>query len=861
MVIGLLYLFVILVFVGYVARLIVRRPKYTHERFAFTFMSSLIIFAAASIIPIFAGESLLVIFVKGLSGLFGYEPPSSSNFYDKVLSIILLAILGYVGVRLHSQMVGLTTDRKFQARRRGKTTGIISDALAECKAKTTRSPLPLATEEEKSSINIHVDINRCMDWKSRAHRLLIAYSNQFQIDPQIDWIDEVQAYFCTYGKKHVGAIVYCPTSTPNGSDFARLAAECEAQSFDPKKFIIFTESGIGNLGDVDLKGLPKPEIHNEEGLLEQIADFETYRRHIIHTYEKELLSASSGLTLKDTYTALTASNEDSEIPDLEKHVQDWSEELGSRHLAILGEYGHGKSTFATKIAYTHFRHGVGRRIPVIIELRGRNPRSEEIEQLVFPWCKRFGVSPDALLALHAAGKILLILDGFDEMDHVGDAEIRLSHMKRLWQLSGFQKAKILLTGRPNFFFDTSERERALLIRDELEDRPYCEPIRLLPLSREQAEVAIREFPTEVVNGILNALSSKAASASLKELLLRPSTLIWAATVWETLNVEETDAPILSASVLRRFIKQANDRQTLKGLNTVLLASERQYLTTAVALEIHDRASGTNQISSDQLQSFVELCIDAMPDVLAEFLEAGEDGKISIGERFQDKQRLVDSVVTEIRTSGILVEDVSKPNTLRFAHKSFYEYLVGEALAVSRSKALLRETRQYDAKENLKHTSYGSIEAAIEGLRNVDLVRPNVMIFNGREVDQFAGETMVNMCVEIMRLSDATMRFEAQARYEIVQITRMVWLGHRSNLLIAAFSVGENTEEISVPEGILPYSLRTLLIDIPQLSSRRYAIRIWVFGARGLGFKMRKLNSSTPFRLIRDIVDMSSPDAR
>ena len=64
------------------------------------------------------------------------------------------------------------------------------------------------------------------------------------------------------------------------------------------------------------------------------------------------------------------------------------------------------------------------------------------------------------MKLAMAGRLCLIFDGFDEMSGVADIESRINHFRALWRFF-YPSAKILITGRPNFFLDDKELITAL----------------------------------------------------------------------------------------------------------------------------------------------------------------------------------------------------------------------------------------------------------------------------------------------------------------------------------------------------------------------------------------------------------------
>ena len=138
----------------------------------------------------------------------------------------------------------------------------------------------------------------------------------------------------------------------------------------------------------------------------------------------------------------------------------------NEHLAIMGEYGQGKTVLAHKLV----REILNRpeefdRIPILISLRGRSPRNESGLDILSKWAAQYDVPPRALEELHRAGKLLLILDGFDEMDLVGDTQLLRDHFSRIWGLAKYPNSRIIVTGRQNLFTDDSERRAAIGIHN------------------------------------------------------------------------------------------------------------------------------------------------------------------------------------------------------------------------------------------------------------------------------------------------------------------------------------------------------------------------------------------------------------
>jgi hypothetical protein len=163
-------------------------------------------------------------------------------------------------------------------------------------------------------------------------------------------------------------------------------------------------------------------------------------------------------------------------------------------------------------------------------LGGRSQRTSSKLGILADWAAAYGVSPLSLLILHESGRLVLIFDAFDEMDLVGEASLRLDHFRRLWEFSLDRSAKILLTGRPNFFLDGIERDSALNVRERSNEIPFTESIYLTRFSVDQCALALRNFTGMVKTEVISTLNSQGVAASFADLLSRPSTLFFAAVI-------------------------------------------------------------------------------------------------------------------------------------------------------------------------------------------------------------------------------------------------------------------------------------------------------------------------------------------
>ncbi len=135
-------------------------------------------------------------------------------------------------------------------------------------------------------------------------------------------------------------------------------------------------------------------------------------------------------------------------------------------MAILGGYGIGKSSIAKRIASAqaqkYINNPANERLPILIPL-GQVVHETELAGLLGKhFTSRFSLenySYKALMQLNSAGRLLFILDGFDEMKHAMTEHDFRANFREFNKLR-VPSSKVLLLGRPNAF--TSESSDLLI---------------------------------------------------------------------------------------------------------------------------------------------------------------------------------------------------------------------------------------------------------------------------------------------------------------------------------------------------------------------------------------------------------------
>lgn len=153
--------------------------------------------------------------------------------------------------------------------------------------------------------------------------------------------------------------------------------------------------------------------------------------------------------------------------DLEQYVLDWISRADVSHgLALLGGYGTGKSSFARRLAYLcarQYKSNSLARFPFLIELKEFGSHQDIRGLVTHELVNRHGVSNgsfELFQSLNAAGRVVIILDGFDEMKQGMTLDSLLFNFNQL-SILHTQKSKILLCGRPTVFETQVEQNRIL----------------------------------------------------------------------------------------------------------------------------------------------------------------------------------------------------------------------------------------------------------------------------------------------------------------------------------------------------------------------------------------------------------------
>lgn len=712
-----------------------KKSTYTRERFAF-FGTTAIITTITILLPIaFGNNTWLIILNFVTENFFDYKLDTQEPDYsDRILVVLIIGLVISHIQKTFKNWTGKKSLRQVELEKRKEKTTLLRELQAFLqKDKKLKVFNPVL--DEIVDFNLSEARYEKLPWEEQIAELLSIYSTQYNIDLSQDWFRKEKTFISKYGKNESLGVL-CIDKIPSDArikDFISFVFRQSNNLSSNHKFIIaskfekfapFTKQINGHL----------IEFENEISLLNNLADFSSYFRYVIHKFEKKEIITGIPYTIQETYTNpycviekdKTLGNKHIEIKNIEKYISDWlSEEQSKKHIALLGEYGQGKSVLSLRLAYLIAKKEIiTDRIPIIIELRGKYPKQyQNILSLFSDWASNFGINPKALLKLHYAGRLLIIFEGFDEMELIGDYEIRLDHFRRLWEFST-PNSKLIITGRPNFFLNRNELKTLLRTEDSMTNLPFCEELYLKKFDLPQIQNTLRNIDGETKKDILSILKMpQNVNSSFFDLMSRPSSLFLTSVVWKKRNLSKFKNNINSAIVIEEFLKDSYSRQENKKLKTPLSIHERAYFMQGIAVGMVQKNGYTNQISQNDLKDLIVKLYEEFPEELTkrQVISNSSSYKKPLQKRF-DSRYNKESVLLDVRSCGVLVRDLATFDSFMFSHKSFLELLI--------SNFFISHIIDYEGKdeENVEEIIRNSIASTFQINKNTIRKSPDVIKF-------------------------------------------------------------------------------------------------------------------------------------
>ncbi len=203
-------------------------------------------------------------------------------------------------------------------------------------------------------------------------------------------------------------------------------------------------------------------VHTPEALENLLFDFGPYLSRIRRSFEESHLAR----TYVPQRVLLEADPKRCQGVDLLDHAAAWAGGEGRRLWLLLGDYGTGKTCFFKRFAYElarlHLEAGDDEKrppVPVAIDLKDF-PNAITLEGLLQDHLRRHANwhgNPEILLHLLAQGRVVLLLDAFDEMGTAAagrSVEEQFRLLARPTMSEGASGGnRVLITCRTHFFRD------------------------------------------------------------------------------------------------------------------------------------------------------------------------------------------------------------------------------------------------------------------------------------------------------------------------------------------------------------------------------------------------------------------------
>jgi hypothetical protein len=205
------------------------------------------------------------------------------------------------------------------------------------------------------------------------------------------------------------------------------------------------------------------ETSTYKELSTELIDFDSYLETIITDFESSSVSKH--------YIDLSVTEvEDYEGADdsifhrpLDDYVNLRLFEEGHGKLALLGNFGTGKSTFCRKYAHdlaVQYKNDQISRIPLVVSLSDYDSRLH-IQQLILNTLQfrhNINITNTVCQELQRIGRFVLLFDGFDEMASRVDPDTIRENLREINKVSEIAENKFLLTCRTHFFRDKVQAE-------------------------------------------------------------------------------------------------------------------------------------------------------------------------------------------------------------------------------------------------------------------------------------------------------------------------------------------------------------------------------------------------------------------
>lgn len=341
---------------------------------------------------------------------------------------------------------------------------------------------------------------------------------------------------------------------------------------------------------------------------------------------------------------------------LDDYIDEWLKERGKMHISLLGDFGAGKTWFCRHYAYRQLerflKNPAKERLPLLLTLRTFTKAMTAqqlvndalIEQYKLPF---IGSAFDIFQEMNQRGKLLLILDGFDEMARKVDYQTVVDNF---WELAKLveEGGKVILTSRTEYFRWVKESEKVLGGEEFGRQTLVLEPPKFEVIYLEQ-------FNNDQIRQVIIKSVGATKGPALADTVLKSRNL-----------AEMARKPLLIDLLLAALDEASVD--LLENQARVFLFATQSLLLRNIT------ANKTFTSTSDKLYFLCELAWEMLRDNELRLHYKSFPGRIRryFGQKV-DEQHELDTWDYDLRSQTLLHRDAA--GYYEFAHKSLAEYFV------------------------------------------------------------------------------------------------------------------------------------------------------------------------------------------
>lgn len=249
-------------------------------------------------------------------------------------------------------------------------------------------------------------------------------------------------------------------------------------------------------------------LRTEQELVDGLVNFKPYLEQLQSNFTKAVSPFNKNKLLSEifirpyTNTYLLTKTLQFQLVFLDKEIDEWLQTDSKVHIALMGDYGTGKTAFLEYYAHKKAQlilNNQTNKIPIFVRLNGISLEGKFVEEVIVSSLKEEAVdiNQESFIELVDRGYFLFILDGFDEMKNVSTEAGRRMQFNGIWKLAG-KYNKIIISGRPSYFptiIDEKHSLRTEKIKTE-KQLPYCEKWDIPALSDSQIQEVLEKYYTK-----------------------------------------------------------------------------------------------------------------------------------------------------------------------------------------------------------------------------------------------------------------------------------------------------------------------------------------------------------------------------